>query len=439
MRPMSNTEHWKNWVSREVDRKFPLRQWVGGSDHSAVFLSELPGPGARNVAIKLIDIEGEDANRRLRQLRAGSKVSHPHLLQIIEAGKGELDGTPFLYVLMEYADEDLSQILPQRPLSPDEVSDLLPPVLDALSSLHSHGFVHGRIKPSNLFAVGEQLKLSSDQITAINDQYLQKKRRDVFDAPERAAGEISAASDVWSVGATLFATMTQHAPAENSPGNVTLTDAIPEPYRGIARQCLQPDPKQRCSLSEIGARLLPAGRSVPHQPEPLPVPLRSVNHRPSLAGVIVAIVAILVLVGVFLSRGKNSSTQNSDATPKPAAQATLPTSPTQEPVQAPKTASSEGDVVQKVMPDVPQSAKNTITGTIKVTVRAEVDSSGKVTSAKFKSAGASRYFADKAIEAARRWQFSPPLVEGQPTASTWLLHFHFRRTSFQASAERTKR
>ena len=37
---------------------------------------------------------------------------------------------------MECADDDLSQILPERPLHPSEVSDLLPPVLDALFYLH---------------------------------------------------------------------------------------------------------------------------------------------------------------------------------------------------------------------------------------------------------------------------------------------------------------
>src|SRR5579863_5195045 len=373
---MSKTESWKTWVGREVDSKFPLREWVGGSDHSAVFLSELPARGSRKVAIKLIDIEGADANRFLTQLRAEAKLSHPHLMQIFEAGKGDLDGTPFVYSLMEYADEDLSQILPQRALSPDEVSDLLPPVLEALSYLHSHGFVRGRVKPSNLFAVGEQLKLSSDQITPIGEQNSVGKRRDVYDAPERAGGEISPAGDVWSVGATLVAAMTQKAPAEKSSGNITLPDAIPEPYRGIARECLQFDPKQRCSLSEIRARLLPVGRSVPHQPELPPIPPRSVNRKPSLAGILVAIVAILVLLGFFLSRGKNASTQNSDVTAKPAAQATLPTSPAREPVEAPKRTASDGEVVHQVIPDVPQSARNTITGTIKESIRVEVDSAG---------------------------------------------------------------
>ena len=434
---MSKTELWKSWVGREVDWKFPLRDWLGGSDHSAVFASELPG-GSRKVAIKLIDIEGVDADRTLEHLRAAAKLSHPHVMKIFQAGKAHLDGVPFVYCVMEYADEDLSQILPQRPLTPAEVSDLLPPLLDGVSYLHANGFVHGRIKPSNVLAVGEQLKMSPDEVTPISTKDVPRSRRDVYDAPERTAGEKSLASDVWSVGATIVAALTQNAPAETSSG-VNLPGSIPEPYRSIARECLQADPKQRCSVADIRARLAPAQQPAPKTPEVLPVPPRSVNRKPVLAGTLVAIVVILVLLGFFLSRGKNAPAQNSDVTQQPATQTALPSSPTREPVAAPKNSVSEGEVVRQVLPDVPASAKNTITGTIKVTVRVEVDASGKVTGARFKSAGSSRYFAEKSLEAARRWQFSPPLVNGQPAASIWLVHFRLRRNSFQASAERVKR
>jgi outer membrane biosynthesis protein TonB len=68
-----------------------------------------------------------------------------------------------------------------------------------------------------------------------------------------------------------------------------------------------------------------------------------------------------------------------------------------------------------------------------------VDPSGKVTAAKFKSAGPSKYFAGLAMKAAERWEFSPPVVDGKPTASAWLLQFRFKRTSTQASPERTSR
>jgi serine/threonine protein kinase len=85
-------------------------------------------------------------------------------MRIYDAGRCRLDGTSLLYLVTEYAEEDLSQILPQRALTPSEATDMLPPLLDTLAYLHSKGFVHGRIKPSNVHATEDQLKLSADEI-----------------------------------------------------------------------------------------------------------------------------------------------------------------------------------------------------------------------------------------------------------------------------------
>jgi len=79
---------------------------------------------------------------------------------------------------------------------------------------------------------------------------------------------------------------------------------------------------------------------------------------------------------------------------------------------------------------------NTITGTIKITARVEVDPSGKVSAAKLTSSGPSQYFANLVLKAAQGWEFAPPEVAGQPAASTWLLRFRLRRSSIDVSPER---
>jgi len=61
-----------------------------------------------------------------------------------------------------YADEVLSEILPERALTPAEAKEMLAPVIDTLSYLHAKGLVHGRLKPSNILAVDDRLKLSGD-------------------------------------------------------------------------------------------------------------------------------------------------------------------------------------------------------------------------------------------------------------------------------------
>jgi len=95
-------------------------------------------------------------------------------------------------------------------------------------------------------------------------------------------------------------------------------------------------------------------------------------------------------------------------------------------------------VLQQVMPEASRGARNTITGRVKVDVRVAVDASGNVTQASLKSEVKSKYFANLALGAARRWKFNPPQVDGQATASEWLLRFQFGRTSTQVFPSETK-
>jgi len=444
---MSNPEEARKWEGLVVDGKFPLRQWLGGSEHSSVFLTERPGQ-AQKVAIKLI-AQGAEAESQLSPWRTAAQLSHPHLMRIFEAGRCRVDGQPLLYLLMEYAEEDLSQILPQRPLEPAEVTDLLPALLDALSYLHGKGFVHGRVKPSNVHAMGDLLKLSADEIVSVAGPH-PARRRDVYDAPETADGIVSPTGDVWSIGVTLVAALTQNVafleqvaatPSHRDPDS----PAVPQPFRGIARECLHVDPKRRCSIAEIQARLQPAGRSVPAEPEAPPP-----EKRPAKRGLIFAILLMMaVLVGfvIFHSRANNAAVPVTATSEQPAVQAPpvavpppAPTPPAQQPTTAPvKLPSTRGEVLHQVLPEVPQSARNTITGTIKVSVQVEVDASGKVTAAKLTHPGPSEYFARLALKAAQQWGFTPPAVDGSPAASTWVIQFRFKRTSTQASAQRMKR
>ncbi len=88
----------------------------------------------------------------------------------------------------------------------------------------------------------------------------------------------------------------------------------------------------------------------------------------------------------------------------------------------------KGAVASQVLPDVSETARNTIHGTVKVKVKAEVDPSGSVSNATLESMGPSRYFSGRALEATRQWKFKPPQVNGKPVSSIWTLQFEFRQT-----------
>jgi TonB family protein len=480
---MNSAVGWRTLEGSTVDGKFPLRHWLGGSDRTAVFQTErmlLGVTGGQKAAIKLFSENGADSAAQLSRWRAAAQLSHPNLVRVFDSGQCQMDGEKILYVVMEYADEDLSQILPQRPLTPGEVGDMLPPLLDALSYLHNKGFVHAHIRPSNLLAVGDQLKLSADQLVPASTAAAEQRRRDAYDAPETAAGVVLPESDMWSVGAILVTALTQNSPAEenNSQQNPAVPKSMPEPFRGIARECLYLDPKRRISVADILARLQPAARSVPAEAELLtPTPARS-----NRALITIAILAVAVVVGLiaFFSHGKSGSSQPSAATNQSSQSGSAPpesaaSAPSTQPAQsAPSSASSRpsaastppiisqapaakssvppeapraarpaatptGAVLHRVVPDVPKSARNTITGKIKVTVRVDVDNSGKVTATKLTQSGPSQYFARLALNAAQHWEFAPAQAGGQPASSTWQLHFRFGRKGTEVSPERVTR
>ena len=76
----------------------------------------------------------------------------------------------------------------------------------------------------------------------------------VYDAPEIASGNISSASDSWSLGMTLMEALTQRLPAHEAVAEPVL-ETVPAPFMGIAHCCLRRDPQRRCSAADIAERL----------------------------------------------------------------------------------------------------------------------------------------------------------------------------------------
>jgi TonB family protein len=86
------------------------------------------------------------------------------------------------------------------------------------------------------------------------------------------------------------------------------------------------------------------------------------------------------------------------------------------------------------MPDLLASANRTIHGKVDVNVRVNVDAKGGVANARLDSRGHSRYFAARALDAAGKWRFKPPQLNGQPVPSVWILRFQFRRSGPEVAA-----
>src|ERR1700727_1879811 len=288
----------KQWVGQLVDGKFRLGDFVGANDRSAVFLTDYEAPGVRKAAIKLIAADSPEAAGLLGRWRHAAQLSHPHLVRILASGRCEFNSTPILYVVMEYADENLSTVLARRPLGPAEARSILGPVVDALSYIHAKGFVHTRIKPSNVMAEEDLLKISSDGLCRIGESSGALGKPSAYDPPEAAGGRISPAGDVWSLGMTLAEALTQRLPSweRTNQAEAALPSGMPPEFVDLARHCLRRDPQLRWSIADIAARLLP---NAPAQPKQI-IPTSQSSLFEARRYVVPAIIAVLTLLAIIV-------------------------------------------------------------------------------------------------------------------------------------------
>jgi serine/threonine protein kinase len=435
---------------------------LGGSDHSAVFLTERGEPDPQKAAIKLIPVNAADPELQLSWWELAARLSHPHLLRLGQRGRCQIDDAEMLYAVSEYAEENLAQILPHRPLSPAETLDVLQAVLDALGYIHGKGFVHGHIKPSNIMAVADQVKVSGDGFCGTGESSRVLGPAGIYTAPEIASGGgMSPSSDVWSLGMTLVEAMTQHPPVLEGMdrSDPVVPETLPDPFREIASNCLRRNPRQRWTIPQIAARVQGV------TPEPRVVEAVASPTAPNNSRYIVAAGAGLLLLAIvagpkiFRSHQDPEPAIATTAEPQNAPAATVtasaPPSSTSKsgkkangvPAASRKAgnavspvstgSASQGAVAAQVIPDVPRSAGNTIHGIIKISIRADVDETGNVTSTKFASHGSSKYFSKLAMDAADHWTFNPPQVAGRAVASEWLVKFEFSRSGTKANAQQT--
>lgn len=405
----------KDWLGQTVAGKFSLKQYLGGAKHSAVFLTENAGQPA---ALKLI-AGGADAETRLARLQITAKLSHPQLLRIFEVGRCRIDAD-LLYIVMELAQEDLSQILPQRALSGGETQEMLEPVLAALGYLHENGYAHRAVKPSNILVVNEQVKLSSDGICRIGEPPATPAEESAYLAPEVSRDGFSPASDIWALGTMLVQALTQRVPEWNDRLREEPTiPALEPPFPEIARNCLLRDPQSRWTISQIFSRMEPgAARVRARSTQP------KWTSRWLYAGA-GAVAAIALLIAAF--HGMHSSP--TAKTPDTQARAVAPSAPA--PVQensaaaVKRTSANADEVVRRVLPSVNEGALRTIHGKVRVNVRVHLDAAGNVSRAEFAKRGPSRYFANAAMRAAQDWKFAPV---GSHKQRVWMLQFVFERS-----------
>ncbi len=242
---------WAKLEGHAVNGAFPLLRYLGRSNHSVVFLTESAKLARPELALKLVPAVPALAQLQLVRWRASAALIHPRLVQIFEAGQCRIGDRNFLYVVTDYADQNLAQLLERRALTEDETREMLAPVLDALAFLHEKKLVQGRLKPSNVLVVGDQLRLASDTIRPFSETGRTSRVTSAYTPPEACDGTRTAASDVWALGVTLCEALTRQQPSGLHEGEIVLPPELSPVFRGVVARCVNRRARSRPTVNEL--------------------------------------------------------------------------------------------------------------------------------------------------------------------------------------------
>jgi serine/threonine-protein kinase len=287
-------------IGRVFHERVKIIRAIARGGMGKVYYGEQVGMG-RPCAIKVLDkrvqeTEGDDfAKRFLLEASVTAKLTHPNAVTIFDYGETE-DG--LCYIAMEYLEgRTLGQELKEKGrIDPERVIQISRQVCRALAEAHKLGVVHRDMKPANVFLMkhddeGDYAKVldfglvketkTEDPATGVGGQHTrvgQIMGSPKYMAPEQIQGkDVDGRTDIYSLGATMYAMLTAHAPFEKANEMATMMAHISEavPAMGITApdlllpagletivmQCLQKDPARRfASMDDLLAALkLPGG------------------------------------------------------------------------------------------------------------------------------------------------------------------------------------
>jgi tRNA A-37 threonylcarbamoyl transferase component Bud32 len=245
---------------------------------------------ARDVAVKEVRIRGpvtgnsvmtEETRilyqRTLREARTAARLNHPAVVTIFDVV--EADGSP--WIVMELVEaRSLDQVLTEDgPLPPHQAADLGMRVLGALACAHAAGILHRDVKPSNVLLGPDRRAVLTDFgiATLEGDSGLTQAGMVMgtpgFTAPERIRGDLATpASDLWSLGATLYAAVEGRGPFDDRGNSIAILAAIaneeaPRPRSAgplchVIEALLHRNPQARPDAAAAGRLLAAAGAGI---------------------------------------------------------------------------------------------------------------------------------------------------------------------------------
>src|SRR5438128_3154364 len=224
----------------------------------------------RTVALKVIGLGHWASTPHLKRFRheaeAAASLEHPQIVPIYEIG--ERDGS--CYFSMKFVEGGrLDEVAQTEPMSARRAAELLVKIARTVQFAHEHGILHRDIKPGNILLDknGEPHLTDFGLARLIEQESTVTNSFDVlgtpsYMSPEQAAGrtkEVSAAADVYSLGAVFYQMLTGEPPfaggttyetirlvLESEPRNPrTRNPKVDVDLATICLKCLEKDPQRR--------------------------------------------------------------------------------------------------------------------------------------------------------------------------------------------------
>ncbi len=168
----------------------------------------------RYVAIKVLHqvFQGDESflARFEREAQIVAKLEHPHIVPVYDYSEHE--GQPYL-VMKHVEGRTLKNLLSDRPLTLQQILDIMTPIAGALTYAHSQGVLHRDIKPSNIILGKDGVPYLTDfGLARIAQAGESTMSQDVmlgtpqYISPEQARGEknLDARTDLYSLGVVLY-------------------------------------------------------------------------------------------------------------------------------------------------------------------------------------------------------------------------------------------